>query len=143
VKAFFGPKDVAMLIGISYRQIDYWDKTSFIKPAYRRRGKFRLYTFADLIYLKFAKILMEHKYSLHRLRRMIKSLRALLPRASRPIDDLCLLIDGERILAFFGKVIVGGNAAADYIRFDAKSLIDEIRVMFADPSESFEEKTAA
>ena len=54
---------------ISYRQIQYWDKTSFIKPSYRRRGKYRLYTFADLIQLRLAKMLRETNFSIQKLRK--------------------------------------------------------------------------
>jgi len=64
MKTFFTPKEVAKIVGLSYRQIQYWDKTNFIKPSYRRRGKYRLYTFQDLIQMKLAKTLRGHEYSI-------------------------------------------------------------------------------
>lgn len=132
MKSFFTPKEVAKLIGISYRQIQYWDKTNFIKPSYRRRGKYRLYTFADLIQLKVAKVLRETNISIQRLRKIIKSLKSLLPQVNHPLVDLTFLIEGERILVFNGVVLMSSKSNANYVRFDVKSLRDEIDRTFPD-----------
>ena len=132
MKSFFTPKEVAKLIGISYRQIQYWDKTSFIKPSYRRRGKYRLYTFSDLIQLKLAKILRETNFSIQRLRKTIKSLKSLLPQVSHPLVELTFLIEGDRILVFNGVVLMNSKSGQNYIRFDVKSLRDEIDQTFPD-----------
>jgi DNA-binding transcriptional MerR regulator len=132
MKSFFTPKEVAKLIGISYRQIQYWDKTSFIKPSYRRRGKYRLYTFSDLIQLKVAKVLRETNISIQRLRKIIKSLKGLLPQVNHPLVDLTFLIEGERILVFNGIVLMSSKSTNNYVRFDVKSLRDEIDQTFPD-----------
>jgi DNA-binding transcriptional MerR regulator len=132
MKSFFTPKEVAKLIGISYRQIQYWDKTSFIKPSYRRRGKYRLYTFADLIQLRLAKMLRETNFSIQRLRKTIKSLKSLLPQVSHPLVELTFLIEGERILVFNGVVLMNSKSGQNYIRFDVKSLREEIDRTFPD-----------
>ena len=132
MKSFFTPKEVAKLIGISYRQIQYWDKTSFIKPSYRRRGKYRLYTFADLLQLKVAKVLREHAFSIQRLRKTIKSLKALLPQVGHPLVDLTFLIEGDRILVFSGTVLMTSESGKNYIRFDVKTLREEIDRTFPD-----------
>lgn len=130
MKSFFTPKEVAKLIGISYRQIQYWDKTSFIKPSYRRRGKYRLYTFSDLIHLKVAKTLRENEFSIQKLRTTIKQLKELLPQVTRPLVDLTFLIEGERILVFAGEVLI--NKGQSFIRFDVKSLRDQVEEVFPD-----------
>ena len=132
MKSFFTPKEVAKLIGISYRQIQYWDKTSFIKPSYRRRGKYRLYTFSDLIQLKVAKVLREVSFSIQRLRKVIKSLKSLLPQVNHPLVDLTFLIEGERILVFNGIVLMSSKSQTNYVRFDVKSVRDEIDRTFPD-----------
>ncbi|MBI4863778.1 MAG: MerR family transcriptional regulator [Candidatus Riflebacteria bacterium] len=132
MKSFFTPKEVAKLIGISYRQIQYWDKTNFIKPSYRRRGKYRLYTFADLLQLKVAKVLRENSFSIQRLRKTIKSLRTLLPQVGHPLVELTFLIEGERILVFNGAVLMSSESGKEYIRFDVKTLRDEIDRTFPD-----------
>lgn len=135
MKSFFTPKDVASIVGISYRQIQYWDKTNFIKPSYRRKGKYRLYTFSDLIQLKVAKTLRDHNFSIQRLRKTIKSLRSLLPQVSHPMVDLTFLIEGDRILVFNGEVLMNAISGQNYIRFDVSKLRDEVDRMFPESAE--------
>jgi len=132
VKSFFTPKEVAQIVGISYRQIQYWDKTSFIRPSYRRRGKYRLYTFTDLIQLKVAKTLRSANFSIQRLRTTIKSLRTLLPQITHPLVELTFLIDGDRILVFNGDVVMNATSGQNYIRFDVKTLRREVNETFPD-----------
>lgn len=135
MKSFFTPKDVASIVGISYRQIQYWDKTNFIKPSYRRKGKYRLYTFSDLIQLKVAKTLRDHNFSIQRLRKTIKSLRSLLPQVSHPMVDLTFLIEGDRILVFNGEVLMNAISGQNYIRFDVSKLRDEVDRSFPESAE--------
>ncbi len=142
MKSFFTPKDVAQIVGISYRQIQYWDKTSFIKPSYRRKGKYRLYTFGDLIQLKVAKTLRDHNFSIQRLRKTIKSLRSLLPQVSHPMTDLTFLIEGDRILVFNGEVLMNSISGQNYIRFDVAKLRDEVDKVFPESGEMMEDQAA-
>lgn len=142
MKSFFTPKDVASIVGISYRQIQYWDKTSFIKPSYRRKGKYRLYTFADLIQLKVAKTLRDHNFSIQRLRKTIKSLRSLLPQVTHPMTDLTFLIEGDRILVFNGEVLMNSISGQNYIRFDVRELRAEVDRMFPDAANVLSDQAA-
>ncbi len=130
MKSFFTPKEVAKLVNISYRQIQYWDKTNFIRPSYRRRGKYRLYTFSDLIQLKVARTLRDHDFSIQRLRKTLVSLKELLPQVAHPLVDLTFLIEGDRILVFNGEVLMNDASGQNYIRFDVKSLREEINIQF-------------
>ena len=72
MKSTFTPKEVVKVIGISYRQIQYWDKTNFIRPSYRSHGKYRQYTFSDLVQMKVAKMLRDRDVSIQRLRKIIQ-----------------------------------------------------------------------
>lgn len=130
MKSFFTPKEVARIVGISYRQMQYWDKTSFIKPSYRRKGKYRLYTFTDLIQLKVAKTLREAKFSIQKLRKTIQSLKTLLPQVTHPLIELTFLIEGNRILVFNGEVLMNTISGQNYIRFDVRDLRQEINDVF-------------
>lgn len=143
MKSFFTPKEVAQIVGISYRQIQYWDKTSFIRPSYRRRGKYRLYTFTDLIQLKVAKTLRNANFSIQRLRTTIKSLRSLLPQIRHPLVELTFLIDGDRILVFSGDVVMNASSGQNYIRFDVRSLRAEINKLFPDVADLEDTKELA
>ena len=143
MKNFFTPKEVARLIGISYRQIQYWDKTHFIKPSYRRRGKYRLYNFTDLIQLRVIKTLREHGSSVQRLRLTIKTLKSLLPHVHHPLVELTFLIEGDRVLVFNGEILMNPACGQSYVRFDVKSLCDEIEKVFPDTSLVPEQRAAA
>ncbi len=136
LKSFFTPTEVARLIGISYRQIQYWDKTSFIKPSYRRRGRYRLYTFSDLVLLRIVKLQREHGASIQRLRRLIRSLKGLLPRFQHPLVEATFLMEGERVLIMSGDILMDPATAGSYIRFDVRSLCEEINKAFPDRSET-------
>ena len=131
-KSFFTPKEVAKLVNISYRQIQYWDKTNFIRPSYRRRGKYRLYTYADLICLKVARLLRDHNFSIQRLRTTIVSLKDLLPQVAHPLIELTFLIEGDRILIFNGEVLKNPNADKGYISFQVSTLQAQIDEAFPD-----------
>ena len=126
MKSFFTPKEVAKLVNISYRQIQYWDKTNFIRPSYRRRGKYRLYTFSDLIQLKVARCLRDHEFSIQRLRKTIVSLKNLLPQVAHPLVELTFLIEGDHVLVFNGEVLMNAVSGQNYFRFDVKRLREEI-----------------
>ena len=121
MKSFFTPKEIRELVKVSYRQIQYWDKSNFISPSYRRRGKYRLYTFPDLIQLKVAELLRSNDFSIQQLRATIENLRKLLGKISFPFSELNILFKKNRILLFKGDVQISGGAEG-YIYFSAKAL---------------------
>ncbi len=121
MKSFFTPKEIRELVKVSYRQIQYWDKSNFISPSYRRRGKYRLYTFPDLIQLKVAEILRSNGFSIQQLRATIENLRKLLGKITFPFSELNILFRKNRILLFKGDVQITGPSD-DYIYFSAKAL---------------------
>ncbi len=130
MKSFFTPKEVARIIDISYRQIQYWDKTNFIKPSYRRKSKYRLYTFTDLFQLKISKVLRRKGFSIQKLRKTIEILRRLLPQVSHPLIELTFLIDENKILVFNGDVVMDEEAEQDYVKFRVRDLRSEVDCLF-------------
>jgi DNA-binding transcriptional MerR regulator len=128
MKSFFSPKEVARLIGISYRQIQYWDDSGFIKPSYRRRGRYRLYTFFDLTQLWIAQGILKSGGSVQGLRKTIKIIKELASQMGRPISDLTFLIKKNGVLAFSGEMF--GTGLSDYLRFEVKSLAEKIDATF-------------
>src|SRR2546428_1161246 len=70
--------DVCKLVGISYRQLDYWARTELVTPSVRDAGGSgtqRLYSFQDLVVLKVIKKLTDAGVSLQRVRKAIAYLR--------------------------------------------------------------------
>ena len=96
----FNTKTVSKVTGLSMRQIDYWDRTHFIKPSVSEAsgyGSVRLYSFNDLIQLKVAKTLMDKGISLQKIRRAINYLKKNMPEVEKPLFELRFLTDGETI----------------------------------------------
>jgi len=143
MKSTFTPKEVVKIVGISYRQIQYWDKTSFIRPSYRSHGKYRQYTFSDLVQMKVAKLLRDHDLSIQKLRNIIKSLRELLPRIGFPLSECNLLIEGDKILLFNGEVLMDSHTVERYIRFDARTLRQQINELYPEDEIEIEHERSA
>lgn len=83
--------------GITYRQLDYWDRTGLVSPSVRSAtgsGSQRLYSFRDIVVLKVVKRLLSAGVSLQQIRKALTSL------ANRGIDDLSqitLMSDGASV----------------------------------------------
>jgi DNA-binding transcriptional MerR regulator len=74
---FRGPQ-VCVLIGITYRQLDYWARTGLLRPSIadaRGSGTQRLYSYTDVVELKVIKQLLDAGISLQRARRAVECLR--------------------------------------------------------------------
>lgn len=96
----FNSKTVSKITGLSFRQIDYWDSTHFIKPSVSEAsgyGSVRLYSFKDLIQLKVAKTLMDKGISLQKIRKAITYLKKNMPEIEKPLSELRFLTDGETV----------------------------------------------
>ncbi len=74
---FRGPV-VCALVGITYRQLDYWARTGLLRPSLaeaRGSGSKRLYTYRDVLELKVIKQLLDSGVSLQSARRAVDCLR--------------------------------------------------------------------
>ena len=72
IKKIYNSVEACKIIGITYKQLDYYDRTDFIKPSVNRAGGYgsrRMYSFSDLMKLKVIKKLMEAGISLQKLRK--------------------------------------------------------------------------
>lgn len=83
--------------GITYRQLDYWARTSLVTPTVRGAhgsGSQRLYSFRDILVLKVVKRLLDTGVSLQQIRSAVGALR------ERGIEDLAqitLMSDGASV----------------------------------------------
>ena len=96
----FNTKTVSKIAGLSNRQIDYWDRTHFIKPSVSEAsgyGSVRLYSFNDLIQMKVAKTLLDKGISLQQIRKAITYLKKNMPEVEKPLAEMRFLTDGETI----------------------------------------------
>jgi DNA-binding transcriptional MerR regulator len=78
VEEGFGGPEVCRLVGITYRQLDHWARTGFIRPSIadaRGSGTKRRYSYRDVIELKVVKSLLDAGVSLRSARRAVQCLR--------------------------------------------------------------------
>ena len=96
----FDSKTVSRIVGVSLRQIQYWDEQGFIRPSVKTaggRGTRRLYSFSDLVQLKVVKDLGEYGLSLQKIRRCLRHLRDSFPGEPQPLQTLRYLTDGDKL----------------------------------------------
>jgi DNA-binding transcriptional MerR regulator len=77
-EGFRGPQ-VCHIVGITYRQLDYWARTDLLRPSIsdaRGSGTQRIYSYTDLLQLKVIKQLLDAGVSLRHTRKAIECLRA-------------------------------------------------------------------
>jgi DNA-binding transcriptional MerR regulator len=89
------------LVGITYRQLDYWARTGLLRPSLQEAngsGSQRLYSFVDIVQLKVVKRLLDAGMSLKKIRFAVDILREQL-ESDRPLADVTLLSDGQTIYA--------------------------------------------
>jgi DNA-binding transcriptional MerR regulator len=75
---FSGPQ-VCALVGITYRQLDYWARTGLLVPTIavaKGSGSKRRYSYHDVLELKVIKNLLDAGVSLQRARQAVECLRA-------------------------------------------------------------------
>ncbi|HWS48158.1 MAG TPA: MerR family transcriptional regulator [Acidimicrobiia bacterium] len=76
-QGYRGPQ-VCKIVGITYRQLDYWARTDLVRPSVmdaNGSGTQRLYSFRDLLELKVIKQMLDAGISLQSARKAVESLR--------------------------------------------------------------------
>lgn len=105
IKKFYSSKEVCKIIGITYKQLDYYDRTDFIKPSINGAGGYgtrRMYSFNDLMKLKVIKKLMEAGISLQKLRKTKRYLEQYDDSNNSSDDEflkVTLISDGNTVYA--------------------------------------------
>jgi DNA-binding transcriptional MerR regulator len=91
-----GPQ-VCSIVGITYRQLDYWARTNLLKPSLadaKGSGTQRVYSYTDLLKLKVIKRLLDEGLSLQKAR---SAIRALEETGNEPITA-SLVLNGPNSL---------------------------------------------
>lgn len=91
--------EVCKVVGISYRQLDYWARTELVTPSVRDAGGSgtqRLYSFQDLVQLRVIKKLLDAGVSLQRIRKAVLFLRQHM--GTQP-TGITLMSDGASVYA--------------------------------------------
>lgn len=125
-QGYRGPQ-ACKIVGITYRQLDYWTRTKLVSPSVRPAmgsGTQRLYSFNDLLQLKVIKSLTDAGASLQKVRQSLDYVRA-------NLDDewsrLTIVADGGGVYACTsdaqvvdllrsGQGVLGAVVAVDKVR---------------------------
>ena len=92
---FRGPQ-VCSIVGITYRQLDYWARTHLIRPSITDAsgsGSQRRYSYSDLVELKVIKNLLDAGVSLQSARKAVEYLRENL---GEDLASANLVLNGSR-----------------------------------------------
>lgn len=101
----FNTKAIQKITGLTIRQIDYWDRTHFIKPSVAEatgQGSARLYSFTDLVQIKVAKTLLDRGITLQKIRKSITYLKKNMPDVEKPLSELMFITDGNTVFVITG-----------------------------------------
>jgi DNA-binding transcriptional MerR regulator len=103
----FRSPQVCQIVGITYRQLDYWARTDLIRPSNadaHGSGTQRRYSYIDLVELKVIKSLLDAGISLKSARKAIAYLRENL---GEDIASASLVLDGSRsVVARTGDEVI-------------------------------------
>ncbi len=106
IEGFKGPQ-VCAIVGITYRQLDYWARTDLVRPSIHDAagsGTQRRYSYRDLVELKVIKNLLDSGVSLQAARRAIEYLRE---HVGSDLAAAHLVLQGtSSLLAYTGDEIV-------------------------------------
>jgi DNA-binding transcriptional MerR regulator len=96
----------AKVVGISYRQLDYWARTDLIRPSLTDAagsGSRRRYSYGDLLELKTIKKLIDAGIKLEQVRKVFEYLRE---HVATDIASAHIVIDGGSVVLCDGDQLV-------------------------------------
>ena len=108
-QGFSGTK-TAQIVGITYRQLDYWARTDLVRPSLADAsgsGSRRAYSYRDLLELKVIKNLLDAGQKLESVRDVFQYLRAHL---NEDVVSAHLVLDGSQV------VLCDGDQLIDVVR---------------------------
>ena len=93
----YSGREAADIVGITYRQLDYWARTDLIRPSLadaKGSGSRRRYSYRDLVELRMIKTLLDSGQKLERVRAAFEYLRDL----GDDLSSVQLVIAGESVI---------------------------------------------
>ncbi len=136
---FSGTK-AASVVGISYRQLDYWARTDLIRPSLTDAsgsGSRRMYSYRDLLELRVIKSLLDAGIKLESVRKAFTYLRE---QAETDIATATLVISGNDVLLCDGEMLIdivrrGGQGVLNVLAIGSvKTDLDASLVQLSDPA---------
>ena len=133
----FSGTRTASVVGISYRQLDYWARTDLVRPSLcdaSGSGSRRLYSYRDLLELRVIKSLLDAGIKLESVRKAFTYLR---DNGDADIASATLVISGNDVLLCDGDTLIdivrrGGQGVLNVLAIGSvKTDLDASLVQFA------------
>jgi DNA-binding transcriptional MerR regulator len=140
-QGFSGTK-TASVVGITYRQLDYWARTDLVRPSLADAsgsGSRRLYSYRDLLELRVIKSLLDAGIKLESVRKAFTYLRE---HVDTDIAAAHLVISGSDVLLCDGDQLIdvmrrGGQGVLNVLAIGGvKTDLDEQLVQLGDTKPS-------
>lgn len=129
IPRLYTARDVKRLVGVSQRQLTYWDESGLIEPHGNRAegsGSRRLYTLLDVVQLKIISRLLGASVSLQKIRVALAFARDLQEEPA-PLRELEVMTDGQRVVIVRSDDrLVGASNGQFLLRFAVADLVDEL-----------------
>jgi len=123
----FSTEDVQRIVGLTAKQLDYWDRLRLVSP--RKEEGNRFYDFRDLIGLRTVKQLVEEGVPANRLRRSLAVLREKLAHVHAPLAELRVLSDGKDVVIESEGARLEPLSGQFVLNFETRELGEKVRVM--------------
>jgi len=123
----FSPENVQRILGLTARQLDYWDRLRLVSPQKEQENHF--YDFRDLIGLRTVKQLVEEGVPANRLRRALTALREKLVQVQAPLTELRILSDGKDVLVERHGTRLEPLSGQFVLNFETRDLDEKVRVI--------------
>ena len=123
----FSSEDVQRVLGLTGKQLEYWDRLHLVSP--RKELGNRFYDFRDLISLRTVKQLIEEGVPASRLRRALAALREKLAHVHVPLSELRVLSDGGDVVVESEGARLEPLSGQFVLNFETRELGEKVRVM--------------
>lgn len=123
----FSPENVQRILGLTAKQLDYWDRLRLVSPHKEQENRF--YDFRDLIGLRTVKQLVEEGVPASRLRRALAALREKLVQVQAPLTELRILSDGKDVVVERHGARLEPLSGQFVLNFETRDLGENVRVI--------------
>jgi tetratricopeptide (TPR) repeat protein len=123
----FSAEDVQRVLGLTGKQLEYWDRLRLVSPQKEQGNRF--YDFRDMISLRSVKQLLENGVPANRLRRSLAALREKLAHVHAPLSELRVLSDGKDIVVESEGARLEPLSGQFVLNFETRELGEKVRIM--------------
>ena len=129
----FRTSEVSHVVGATYNQLVYWDKTGLVSPSLRAasgRGSRRLYSVEDIFELKILMKLLDSSLPLQRIRSSFRFIRG----QSKALSSLVVLTDGKTVYFYedYDVLVDTLKKGQTVLRIAVQDLIAEVHARLTD-----------